>query len=109
KARALALTPVSDDTLARLESSVRTLETWQKSTQLVAKSTWNHLWIRHIADSLQLLPLAPEATRWIDLGSGGGFPGMVIACALAERPGACVHLVESNLKKAAFLREAARA
>ena len=50
----------------------------------------------------------PHARVWIDLGSGGGFPGMVLACALADQPGAVVHLVESNSKKAAFLREAAR-
>ena len=60
------------------------------------------------ADSLQLLDLAPTAKIWVDLGSGGGFPGVVIACALAETPGARVHLVERNAKKAAFLREAVR-
>ena len=65
-----------------------------------------HLWTRHIADSLQLLTLAPSAKIWVDLGSGGGFPGVVLACALAETPGANVHLVERNAKKAAFLREA---
>src|SRR5262249_46350742 len=65
-------------------------------------------WTRHVADSLQLLDIAPDALTWIDLGSGGGFPGVVIACALADQKGAAVHLVESNAKKAAFLREAAR-
>jgi 16S rRNA (guanine527-N7)-methyltransferase len=67
------------------------------------------LWTRHIADSLQLLPLAPQAQVWVDLGSGGGFPGVPIACALADKPDARVHLIESNGKKAAFLREAVRA
>jgi 16S rRNA (guanine527-N7)-methyltransferase len=68
------------------------------------------LWTRHIADSLQLLALAPAAGRdWVDIGSGAGLPGLVIACALAEIPGSMVHLVESNAKKAAFLREAQRA
>ena len=81
---------------------------WQATTNLVAPSTLPELWTRHIADSLQLLPLAPDAKHWVDLGSGGGFPGLVIACALADTPGTVVHLVESNLKKAAFLREAAR-
>jgi 16S rRNA (guanine527-N7)-methyltransferase len=66
------------------------------------------LWTRHIADSLQLLALAPEARRWADLGSGAGFPGMVIACALADSLPAEVHLIESNKKKAAFLNEAVR-
>ena len=66
------------------------------------------MWTRHVADSLQLLALAPQARVWVDLGSGGGFPGLVIACALAETEGAQVHLVESSTKKAAFLREAGR-
>ena len=66
------------------------------------------LWTRHIADSLQLVRLAPGATTWLDLGSGGGFPGLVIACALADTADRRVHLVESNARKAAFLREAAR-
>jgi 16S rRNA (guanine527-N7)-methyltransferase len=67
-----------------------------------------HLWTRHIADSLQLLDMAPDARVWVDLGAGAGFPGLAIACALAGRPGARVHLIESNRKKAAFLREAQR-
>lgn len=94
--------------LARLDLFVPALLQWQATTNLVAPSTLPELWTRHIADSLQLLPLAPDAKHWVDLGSGGGFPGLVLACAIAERPGAIVHLVESNLKKAAFLREAAR-
>ena len=94
--------------LARLGRFVEALLQWQAKTNLVAPSTLPELWTRHIADSLQLLPLAPNARHWVDLGSGGGFPGLVIACALAERPGSVIHLVESNLKKAAFLREAAR-
>lgn len=94
--------------LARLDLFVPALLQWQATTNLVAPSTLPELWTRHIADSLQLLPLAPDAKHWVDLGSGGGFPGLVLACAIAERPGTIVHLVESNLKKAAFLREAAR-
>ena len=85
------------------------LLTWQKTTQLIATSTVSQLWMRHIADSLQLVDLAPEARSWVDMGTGGGFPGLVIACALAETAGAHVHLVESNAKKAAFLRAAAAA
>lgn len=106
--RALALTPVSRETLARLDRFVELLLTWQKTTNLISPSTIPHLWTRHIADSLQVLEVVPEARTWVDLGSGGGFPGMVIACSLADRPGAIVHLVESNAKKAAFLREAQR-
>jgi 16S rRNA (guanine527-N7)-methyltransferase len=74
----------------------------------VAASTLPKLWTRHISDSLQLLTLAPSAKIWVDLGSGGGFPGVVLACVLAEMPDATVHLVERNAKKAAFLREALR-
>lgn len=105
---ALKLTPVSDDALARLEKFAALLTEWQRRINLIAPSTVPHIWTRHIADSLQLLPLAPDAKIWIDLGSGGGFPGVPIACALAQTAGARVHLVESNGKKAAFLREAVR-
>jgi 16S rRNA (guanine527-N7)-methyltransferase len=106
--QALALTPVSRETEKRLDQFVELLLRWQRTTQLVASSTLSQLWTRHIADSLQLLDLAPVARVWVDLGSGAGFPGLVIACALAETAGARVHLVESNAKKAAFLREAVR-
>jgi 16S rRNA (guanine527-N7)-methyltransferase len=109
RARALSLTPVSRETAERLDRFVALLLTWQKTTQLIATSTVSQLWMRHIADSLQLVDLAPEARSWVDMGTGGGFPGLVIACALAETAGARVHLVESNAKKAAFLRAAAAA
>ncbi len=108
KAEALALTPVSRETEARLDRYVELLVAWQAKTNLVAPSTLPQIWTRHIADSLQLLALAPSAKIWIDLGSGGGFPGVVLACAMAEQEGAMVHLVERNAKKAAFLREAIR-
>jgi len=108
KAAALALTPVSRETAARLDRFVDLLMEWQTKTNLVASSTLANLWTRHISDSLQLLTIAPAAKTWADLGSGGGFPGVAIACALAETPGAQVHLVERNAKKAAFLREALR-
>ena len=108
KTAALALTPVSRETEARLDRFVELLLQWQAKTNLVAPSTLPHLWTRHIADSLQLLTLAPSAKVWVDLGSGGGFPGVVLACALADKSGAVVHLVERNARKAAFLREALR-
>src|SRR4030088_3549373 len=108
KAAALALTPVSRETEARLDRYIELLVEWQAKTNLVAPSTLPHLWTRHVADSLQLLDLAPTAKIWVDLGSGGGFPGVVLGCALADTPGANVHLVERNAKKAAFLREAVR-
>ena len=108
RAYALTLTPVSRETLERLDRFVALLLTWQRTTHLIAPSTILHLWTRHIADSLQLLDMAPDARVWVDLGAGAGFPGLAIACALAGRPGARVHLIESNRKKAAFLREAQR-
>jgi 16S rRNA (guanine527-N7)-methyltransferase len=108
KAAALKLTPVSRETEVRLDAYVHLLQRWQAKTNLVASSTLPHLWTRHIADSLQLLTLAPDAKVWVDLGSGGGFPGVVLACTFVETPEAAVHLVERNSKKAAFLREALR-
>src|SRR5258708_235773 len=108
KAAALQLTPVSRETEARLDRYVALLLEWQAKTNLVAPSTLPDLWTRHISDSLQLLALAPSARRWADLGSGGCFPGIVLACALADMPDTMVHLIERNAKKAAFLREALR-
>lgn len=108
KREALRLAPVSHETEARLDRYIALLREWQAKTNLIAPSTLPHLWTRHIADSLQLMALAPSAKSWADLGSGGGFPGVVLACAMAGTPGASVHLVERIAKKAAFLREAIR-
>ena len=105
KQRALALTPVSRETEKRLDMFVDALLLRQEKQNLVGSSTLPLIWTRHIADSLQLLPLAPEARVWVDFGSGAGFPGIPIACALAGQPGAMVHLVEGVGKKANFLRE----
>ena len=107
--RALTLVSVSRETLDRLDRYVARLLEWQRRVNLIAPSTEPALWTRHIADSLQLLTLAADARIWADLGSGAGFPGMPIACALAEMPGARVDLVESSAKKSGFLREAAQA
>jgi 16S rRNA (guanine527-N7)-methyltransferase len=108
KRAALALVAVSRETEARLDRYVALLLEWQAKTNLVAPSTLSSIWTRHIVDSLQLLDIAPSGRTWIDLGSGGGFPGIVLAVALAERADGLVHLVERNSKKAAFLREALR-
>ncbi|WP_184259278.1 16S rRNA (guanine(527)-N(7))-methyltransferase RsmG [Rhodopseudomonas rhenobacensis] len=108
KAAAMKLTPVSCETEVRLEAYVALLLQWQAKTNLISPATLPQLWTRHVADSLQLLRLAPDAKSWLDIGSGGGFPGMVLACALADIPGGSVQLVERNAKKAAFLREALR-
>jgi 16S rRNA (guanine527-N7)-methyltransferase len=109
RARALALVPVSRETADRLDRFVAVLLRWQQRINLIAPSTERHLWTRHIADSLQLIALAPKARVWADLGSGAGFPGVAIASALADVPDVRVHLVETNAKKIAFLREAVRA
>src|SRR5690606_18856309 len=76
---------------------------WAKSINLVAPSTLEELWTRHIADSAQLAQLHPQPANWLDLGSGGGFPGVITAILLAQTGGGWVHLVASNQKKCAFL------
>ncbi len=108
RARALKLVPVSRETEALLDRFVELFLRWQHAVQLVSASSLPNIWTRHIADSLQLLDLAPGAKIWADLGSGGGFPGAVIALALKKTPGAKVHLIESDQRKSAFLREAVR-
>jgi len=108
RARALALVPVSRETAARLDRFAALLLDWHGRMNLIAASTVPVLWTRHIADSLQLLAIAPAALKWADLGSGAGFPGLPIACALADQNEAEIHLIESNKKKAGFLREAVR-
>ena len=90
---------VSRETLARLKTYAELLETWQKTINLVAPSTLGDVWHRHMADSAQLLVLAPAgATKWVDLGSGAGFPGLVLALMLADRLGSRVALVESDVR-----------
>ena len=108
KAAALALTPVSRETEQKLQGIVDNLMRWQKIKNLVGPSTLDEVWLRHIADSLQIAAAAPDAKVWADFGSGAGFPGLVIAATLADVPGARVYLVESNDRKSAFLRETAR-
>ncbi|MGO4706578.1 16S rRNA (guanine(527)-N(7))-methyltransferase RsmG [Microvirga sp. 2MCAF38] len=83
------------------------LERWQRIKNLVGPKTLDDVWARHIVDSLQLYALAPDAKAWLDLGSGAGFPGLVVAIAGTER-GLHMHLVESNARKCAFLRQIAR-
>jgi 16S rRNA (guanine527-N7)-methyltransferase len=108
KASALALTPVSRETEARLQILVDELIKWQAVKNLVSSTTLDHVWTRHIADSLQLLAHVPSRSRWLDMGSGGGFPGLVIAIALLEQGGGHIDLVEANGRKCAFLRHVAR-
>jgi 16S rRNA (guanine527-N7)-methyltransferase len=95
---------VSRETQERLEHFAALFGKWAATINLVAPSTLSELWKRHIADSAQIYQLSPGDQRWIDLGSGGGFPGIITAIFLAESRTGWVHLVESNQKKAAFLR-----
>ena len=107
--RALALVPVSRETQERFTVYADLLARWQRIKNLVSPATLPEVWTRHLADSAQIVPLAPDALRWADIGSGAGFPGLVVAILLADRPGAHVDLVEANARKCAFLREVARA
>jgi 16S rRNA (guanine527-N7)-methyltransferase len=106
----LAPLGVSRETIERLFTHRALLETWNARMNLVGPRELGHYWSRHVLDSAQLLRLAPpDAVRWADLGTGAGFPGLVIAAALADREGALVRLIEKSPKKATFLREAVRA
>lgn len=92
------------ETLDRFEIYLTLLEKWQRAINLVGKNTLTDAWRRHILDSAQLLPEIDKSARIADLGSGAGLPGLVIAMAT----GAQIHLVESDQRKATFMREVAR-
>ncbi|RAZ90041.1 16S rRNA (guanine(527)-N(7))-methyltransferase RsmG [Mesorhizobium hawassense] len=96
--------PVSRETFERLQAFEQLFLKWNRSINLAAPSTLDDVWRRHVLDSAQLARIAPAAMRWVDLGSGGGFPGLVLGFLLVERPGASIDLVESNRKKASFLQ-----
>jgi 16S rRNA (guanine527-N7)-methyltransferase len=96
---------VSRETIARLDLYLDLLHRWQGVKNLVGRNTLDDAWNRHVADSIQILKWAPLAHRWIDLGSGGGFPGLVVAIALSE---GVVDLIESDHRKCAFLRHVSR-
>lgn len=96
--------PVSRETFEELLAFESVFRTWASRINLAAPSTLDDVWDRHILDSAQLVPLAPGALRYLDLGSGGGFPGLVLAFLLKEKPGGQIDLVESNRKKAGFLQ-----
>ncbi len=100
---------VSRETTDILSTYAELLSQWQKAVNLVAPSTLGEIWHRHFADSAQLAALAPDSAKiWIDLGAGGGFPGLVLAIMLRDRKGVKITLVESDSRKAAFLKEVAR-
>jgi 16S rRNA (guanine527-N7)-methyltransferase len=107
---AVRLTGVSRETLGRVHSYLRVLDAWRERINLIGPGEGRHLWRRHVLDSLQLIPqISSDDLRLVDLGSGAGFPGLVIACALAEKPGASVTLVEKSVRKSEFLAAAIEA
>lgn len=95
--------PVSRETFEDLLRFEQTFLKWNQRINLAASSTVENVWGRHILDSAQLARIEPSAQRWLDIGSGGGFPGLVLAFLLRERNGS-IDLVESNRKKAGFLQ-----
>jgi len=99
---------VSRETRERLRLYVDLVRKWQPVQNLVARSTLDDIWARHVADSTQLVPLYGHAQTWLDLGSGAGFPGLVVGICLAETASLNLHLVESNSRKVAFLRTVVR-
>jgi len=100
---------VSRETSERLTIYAGLLEKWNPKINLVSRASLPDLWTRHILDSAQLLGLAPQSGHWVDLGSGGGFPGLVVGCLAAEQaPGLRFTLIESDTRKSAFLRTVIR-
>ena len=103
RAAFLAANDVSRETLDRLDQVIATLDVWRQKSNLIGPKEWPQIWTRHVGDSWQLLDHIPETARVVDLGSGAGFPGLMIA---AARPSGHVTMVESVGKKCAFLRAA---
>ena len=101
-------TGATDAQMADLQLYRSLLTEWNERMNLVGPSALAEFWPRHAFDSAQLLGLAPEALTWADLGAGAGFPGLVLAIMLKDRPGARVHLVESMAKRCRFLSEVAQ-
>ena len=106
---ALGLIPVPRETEERFDLFVQLLGRWRGKINLISEATYAYVWTRHIADSAQIHLISPTAIRWLDIGSGAGFPGIVLAMQLAAVKGGLVHCVESDKRKCAFLREVARA
>jgi 16S rRNA (guanine527-N7)-methyltransferase len=105
----LARMGVSRETVGRLDLLVQELSRWKDAKNLIGPADLGRVWTRHIVDSAQLSVLTPDAQRWLDLGSGGGFPGLVLGIILSDRQRGEIDLIESNGRKCAFLRQAARA
>lgn len=106
----VGLIHVSRETLSKIHAFLAVLDEWRGRINLIGPGESRHLWRRHILDSLQLLnQIGPGDSRIADLGAGAGFPGLVLACALAERPNASVTLVEKSVRKSQFLESAVKA
>jgi len=101
---------VSCETMTDLDTLVDLLKKWNRTINLVGKSTMDHVWTRHILDSAQMWQFRPRDMKtWVDLGSGGGFPALVVAIlAKNDAPNAVFHLIESDARKSAFLRNVSR-
>lgn len=105
EARALRISEtLSEDVVCKLKKYVRLLARWNNVTNLTAADSFDRLWDRHIEDSIYIQKSCPTARLWLDVGSGAGFPAIVIASILSEADGARVHCVESDGRKCAFLR-----
>lgn len=100
---------VSRETLERLHILESLVQKWNPKINLVSRNSLEEFWMRHIVDSIQVFRIAEADGKWVDLGSGGGFPGLVVAImAACERPETHVTLIESDQRKCAFLRTAVR-
>ena len=94
--------------IARIEEYVRLLDRWRRITNLISDDSFQDVWERHVIDSIGLQQTFPAAARWLDFGSGAGFPGVILGIMLADRSGAQIHCVESDGRKCAFLRTVAQ-
>jgi len=99
---------VSRETSAKLEKIVQLLDEWRHRINLIGPTEMDHIWRRHVLDSVQLFPHIPKSAVTVDLGSGSGFPGLVLAACL-EHPAAEIVMIETVGKKCAFLREVVQA
>ena len=103
------LADVSRETIEKLQAYVALVEKWTAKINLISKQSVRNIWDRHILDSAQIFTLAPDSGKWVDLGSGGGFPAIVISILSQEFGGRHeVLMVESDQRKAVFLRTEVR-
>lgn len=107
--KALSLLSVSRETEERFDVYVQLLLRWGQKFDLISEATFATVWTRHLIDSAQIHVVSPHTNCWVDIGTGAGFPGIVLAMQLACAGGGVVHCVERDQRKCAFLREVARA